>query len=143
MNIFSTTTTIIDLSENPSTALVTKLKKGDKVLYDGNEVTISVAPKKIRRDIWLVGVRDKLGSPDYIRIMDVEKQKMTSHEKKVMLINIESIVTENADNESFLLELVHRYYENLAEFNRYTEEDVRECMTLFPNNILVKSGIAL
>jgi hypothetical protein len=120
------------------------LKKGDIVAYESKEWTIAVPPKKLQRGIWILGLEgEHTDEQQYIKIYENTKPNMTAHEKKVYVNNIKSVVKEWGHDEDRMVEFIGRYLWNLSELNRFADEDVRECMALFPANLLKKSGVVL
>lgn len=134
--------TIIDLSGKPSSSIVRTLAKGDLVRYQGDKWEIVVSPKKLQRGIWVIGLENvSTTAKTYVKIFEDEKPKMTAHERKVYIQNIRKVVKQWKHDEDSLTRFIKQYYWNLAELNRFADEDVRECMGLFPAHLLKRSGI--
>jgi|CXWL01.1.fsa_nt_gi hypothetical protein len=133
---------VIDLSDTPSVAIVTKLKKNDLVVFEGIEWNVEVPPKKAQKGMWIVGLA-KGEERKYVKVVENNKPKMTAHEKKTMIQNINGVLNMFKENEPKLIGLVEDYYRNLSEHNNYDDKDIRECMSKFPIELLKKSGIVL
>lgn len=133
---------IVDLSERPSVSIVTKLKKNDLVVYEGQEWRVEFPPKKAQKGVWLIGLGNGEDNK-YIKIVEDEKPKMTSHEKRTMVRNIKEVSKMFKDDEDRLISVIQDYHYNLNEHNNYDEKDVRECMSEFPIDALKKSGVVL
>lgn len=142
MKLKKITKNFIDLSDTPSLAIVTKLKKNDLVVYEGTEWNVEVPPKKAQKGMWVVGLtrgEDK----KYVKIVENTKPKMTLHEKRALVTNIKGILKLYSSDEKKMVKLVQDYHTNLRELNNYDEKDVRECMATFPIELLKKSGIVI
>ena len=133
---------VVDLSEKPSVSIVTKLKKNDVVVYEGQEWTIEFPPKKVHKGIWWIGLSNEK-SKKYVKVIEETKPKMTAHEKKTMVNNITGVVNMFIDNPARLQSLASDYHTNLSVHNNYDDKDVRECMACFPIEILKSSGVVL
>ena len=136
------TDSIIDLSDDPSISIVTKLKKNDLIVHNGEKFYIEIPPKRLQKGIWVIGLKND-SNKKYIRIEEKVKPKMTPKEKRTMISNINGVIKMYSNNEQRMVEIVKNYYNNLTEHNSYNEKDVREIMGKFPTDILQKSGIAI
>ena len=137
---------IVNLSDSPSESLIPKLAKGDTVLYDGKECKIDFAPKKYQgiKGVWIVGLEEVRTKKKFaIKLVSSEKPTMTVYEKKVYKRNIKAIVKQFQDDEERLIEIIKNYHWNMASLNNYADENVRECLSVFPVELLKKSGIII
>ena len=142
MKFSNITDTKTDLSDMPSILVVRTLMKGDVVVYDGEEWRIEFPPKKSRKGVWLVGIGNTK-EHKYIKIIENIKPKMTKHEKKTMVNNIEGVVKLFEGEDDRLISIIKNYYNNLSNHNNYDDTDVRECMGKFPIELLKKSGVVV
>ena len=142
MKLGNISTPIVDLSERPSVAIVTKLKKSDLVVYEGEEWQVEFPPKKVHKGVWYIGLSND-SNKKYVKVVENTKPKMTAHEKKTMTNNIRGVVDMFSENEQRLVKMAKDYHQNLKNHNNYDDKDVRECMSAFPINILKKSGVVL
>lgn len=142
MKIGDISKSIIDLSDKPPLSVITKLRKNDVVQYDGSEWQIEFPPKKIQKGIWWVGIKNDF-SNKYVRVLENTKPRMTAHEKRTMIKNVKSISQQFKDNETRLIDLVQRYYYNLANHNNYDQKDVRDVIGKFPLEAVKKSGVVI
>jgi hypothetical protein len=142
MKLKNISKSIVDLSDNPTVALVSKLRKNDLVVHDGLEWNVEFAPKKVQKGVWWIGLRNG-ESNKYVRVIEDMKPKMTAHEKKTMVNNIKGVVKMLGSENKRLEGVVRDYYSNLSTHNNYDDKDVRDCMTYFPVEALKRAGIAL
>ena len=134
---------ILDLSDAPSISIIKNLRVGDLIVDEGTEYLVQVVPKKLQKGQYVIGIctKDKKKS-QYLKIRDNVKPQMTAHEKSVMLKNIRKNVDKfHGVDDKKLLEMIPAYYHNLAVLNGYDESDVRECMSEFPQDLLLESGV--
>ena len=131
-----------DLSDQPSVMIIRALGTGDKVVFDGGEWTVQFPPKKTRKGIWLIGISNQYENK-YIKIVENIKPKMTIHEKKTMVKNIQGVVKMFDGDDKRLLTFIENYHHNLSAHNNYDDTDVRECMREFPIDLLKKSGVVV
>jgi len=131
---------IVDLAEDLSVSIVTGLKKNDIVVYEGEEWSVELPPKKVQKGVWWIGLVTQTESK-YVKIVEDVSPHMTAHEKKTMIRNINGIV--EMFDEKRLVKIAVDYYNNLSVHNRYDNQDVRDCMSKFPITVLKRSGITL